>query len=111
MDIERLVADAAARGTSDIHVVCGVPVKLRINGLLQDADDHILTDEDCEAVGKALAGDSYESIAHKGELDLAATIAGHRVRINLSASREVFRQPSVFSTTGFLIFQYWDFRR
>lgn len=83
MDIERLVADAAARGTSDIHVVCGVPVKLRINGQLQDADDHILTDEDCEAVGKALAGKDYESIAHKGELDLAATIAGHRVRINL----------------------------
>ena len=91
MDIERLVADAAARGTSDIHVVCGVPVKLRINGQLQDADDHILTDEDCEAVGKALAGDSYESIAHKGELDLAATIAGHRVRINL------FRQQGSLS--------------
>ena len=91
MDIERLVADAAARGTSDIHVVCGVPVKLRIIGQLQDADDHILTDEDCEAVGKALAGDSYESIAHKGELDLAATIAGHRVRINL------FRQQGSLS--------------
>lgn len=56
MDIEKLVADAAARGTSDIHVVCGVPVKLRINGQLHDADDHILTDEDCEAVGKALPG-------------------------------------------------------
>ena len=91
MDIERLVADAAARGTSDIHVVCGVPVKLRINGQLQDADDHILTDEDCEAVGKALAGDLYESIAHKGELDLAATLAGRRVRINL------FRQQGSLS--------------
>lgn len=91
MDIERLVADAAARGTSDIHVVCGVPVKLRINGQLQDADDHILTDEDCEAVGKALAGELYETIEHKGELDLAATLAGHRVRINL------FRQQGSLS--------------
>jgi hypothetical protein len=42
---------------------------------------------------RALAGERCGEIAKWGELDLAASFDGVRVRINLSASRTYFRRP------------------
>ena len=61
------------------------------DGQRENIEDRVLTDEDCEAIAKELAGKYYQQIAEIGELDLAKTIAGERVRINL------FRQQGSIS--------------
>lgn len=84
IELDTLIAYAAARGASDVHLVYGLPIRLRIDGVLTDYNDDRLTDSDCEAYARCLAGDNYEQIAAIGELDGARTFEdGTRVRINL----------------------------
>ncbi len=87
VDISRTIRLARDMGASDVHIVRGLPVRFRIDGLLKDADEHVLTDEDCDLIAKELVGDKYELISDMGELDFAATFCGEiRCRLN------VFRQ-------------------
>ena len=88
IDIENLVAMAAMQHISDIHLVKGIPPKGRLDGRLVNLYDTPLSDADCEAAAKELAGDLYREIETVGELDLARTIAGERVRINLFRQME-----------------------
>ena len=81
--VENIVQMAALQGVSDIHLVYGTPPKGRIDGELLNLTDRALTDEDCEQAAKDLAKDQYDLIRRSGELDLALTIGGERVRINL----------------------------
>ncbi|MDO4502429.1 MAG: PilT/PilU family type 4a pilus ATPase [Coriobacteriia bacterium] len=87
--IEEIVARAHELGASDIHLVCGIPVKMRVNGKLVSSGlygDRPLSHDDCEELAFQLAGQSYDSMKSIGELDLARDFAGVRVRVN------VFRQ-------------------
>ena len=85
--MEQLIAAALSRGASDIHLVFGLPPKLRVNGRLTDFEEHApLSHEDCESYASWLL--NGEKLPACGEADLARTIAGVRVRINL------FRQQS-----------------
>lgn len=87
-----LIRSAAAKDASDVHIVCGLPVRCRIRGEIQNLTDERLTAEDCEAYARELAGKKYESIAQIGELDLALSIGSElRTRINL------FRQQGAVS--------------
>ena len=80
--MEQLIAAARARGASDLHLVCGLPPKLRVNGRLTDLEGAFpLTDDDCLRYAQQLAQD--RTVPACGELDLARTIAGVRVRVNL----------------------------
>jgi twitching motility protein PilT len=90
-DIIEHIALGADKGASDVHFSRGIPVKYRIDGVLQNADEYALTKEDCERYAEELAGDEYKQIESIGELDSSATLAGHRVRINL------FRQQGAVS--------------
>lgn len=86
MNVEHLIAQAHESDASDVHLVCGLPVKFRVNGQLADApipDNDPLTHEDCERIARDLAKDEYQHIQRIGELDRAATIAGVRVRMSL----------------------------
>lgn len=83
MVVETLVRKASEFGASDIHLVAGLPPKCRKDGQLVDLVPEKLTGSDCEAIAKELAGNLYKEIDSMGELDLAATIADERVRINL----------------------------
>ena len=83
MELETIIAKAAADGGSDIHLVCALPVKYRLDGVLEDMDSTPLTAEDCEGYARRLAGEHYGQLARGGELDLAASFDGVRVRINL----------------------------
>ncbi len=92
-DINQVIQKAQEYGASDIHVIYGKPIRLRIDGSLRDYDDHILTDEDCETIATVLAGDRIDAIKKIGEVDFASTIAGNiRCRFN------VFKQQGHFST-------------
>ena len=81
--IEEIVALGNSSAASDIHISCGSPVMYRIDGQLQRLDDEVLSFDDCEELGRRLAGDHYEEIRESGEFDAAETIADCRIRINL----------------------------
>lgn len=83
MSIDELILKAKEDGASDIHLVCGLPPKYRLNGELVNMSFHPLSSLECETYAKELAGKEYEKIEIIGELDLARTMAGERVRINL----------------------------
>ena len=83
MTIEELVIKAKEDGASDIHLVCGITPRYRLDGEMVSMTSSPLTHEVCEAYAKEMAGEEYEKIQSIGELDLAKTIAGERVRINL----------------------------
>ncbi|MBR4255966.1 MAG: hypothetical protein IKQ18_02290 [Clostridia bacterium] len=89
MTIEELVAKAKADGGSDVHLICGLPPKYRVDGRLRDMCDTPLTESDCVAAARALAGEAYSEMEEIGELDLAGTYAGNRCRVH------IFRQQGV----------------
>ena len=90
--IHQVIAQAKSRRASDIHIVRGSPIRIRIDGRLQNMDDLVLTAEDCEDYARQLS-DKYDEIADIGELDLAiSTPEGTRCRVNL------FRQQGYVSS-------------
>ncbi len=99
MTIEELIQKACAEGGSDIHLVKGLPPRFRRDGQIEDMGGTALTAADCEKYARELAGDDWDRIGKIGELDLAATCAGIRVRINL------FRQQGSISVAIRLLSQ------
>lgn len=84
LSVEELVAQAHADNASDIHLVCGLPPKYRVDGQLTDMPKcDALTHEQCEEYARSIAGNSYDAIKSCGQLDLAITVAKVRVRVNL----------------------------
>lgn len=83
MTISEMIQKADTDGCSDIHLVEGLVPKCRKDGHLLNLDDRVLTDNDCENYARELAGDHYETVRDIGELDLAVTCGGIRVRVNL----------------------------
>ena len=86
MNVEHIIDMARQAGASDVHLVCGLPVKFRLAGRLENAGvdgDAPLSHDDCEQLARRLAGDDFDRIKRIGELDRAETIGGVRVRINL----------------------------
>lgn len=83
MRIEELIIKAKEEGASDIHLVCGLAPRYRLDGEVIPMSTSPLSKEDCEEYARELAGEEYEKIARIGELDLAKTLVGERVRINL----------------------------
>ena len=88
---EILIAIAAEKGASDVHLIAGLPPKCRIDGQIRSLTDEPLSYEDCEELGRQLAGEHVRRIDQIGQLDFSATLAGRRIRINL------FRQQGSFS--------------
>ena len=92
MTIEELVAKAKNDGGSDIHLICGLPPKYRVDGELRNMCDEPLTKEDCVAYAYELVGEEYKKMENIGEIDSADTIAGNRCRIH------IFKQQGTPST-------------
>ena len=88
-----LIVRARDMRASDIHLVLGLPPKIRVDGTLVDFPGEApLTAQACEAYARELAGQEYKKIESIGELDLALTFAGSiRCRIN------IFRQQKAVS--------------
>ena len=83
LTVEELVAQAKRTGASDVHLICGLPPKCRLDGQLENMAEEVLSQEDCVAVAKELAGSRYGELEESGELDLAGTFAGNRCRLHL----------------------------
>ena len=89
--IEELIALAAEKRASDVHLIAGLPPKCRIDGRIETLTEGVLTREDCEEYGRQLAGDAADPIEAIGQLDFSASFAGRRLRVNL------FRQQGALS--------------
>ena len=94
LTIEQLVAKAKADGASDIHLICGLPPKYRVDGELRNMSDAPLTKEECIEYAKeqAKTPEAYAEFEKVGELDAAETYADNRCRIH------IFKQQGVPST-------------
>ena len=92
ISVDELVARAKRDGASDVHLICGLPPKYRLDGELQDMDPTPLTAQDCEDVARFLAGSAYREMEQIGELDLAGTWGGNRCRVHLFRQQG---QPSI----------------
>lgn len=92
MNVIEIVKKGKELGASDIHIVVGLPVRYRIDGLQESIDEIVVSESDCEDIGRELLGEAYENIAEIGEADFAKTFDGNiRCRINL------FRQQGKLS--------------
>lgn len=91
MMIENVIAKASQMKASDIHIVCGIPIRARVDGVIVDLDSHVMTEQECIQCAKELGEEAFETATKVGEADLAANIAGRRLRVNL------FKQQSHFS--------------
>lgn len=86
------IARARQERVSDVHIVAGLPVRGRVDGRLLDLTETPMSWEDCENVGRELAGSRFSEIERMGEVDLAKSFpCGVRTRINL------FRQQGSLS--------------
>ena len=89
MDIQNIIRQCQQRKVSDIHVVCGLPIRIRIDGSLVDYDEHVMTHEDCEDIARQLVGNELDSIQSGGEIDCAITADGDiRCRLNIFRQQE-----------------------
>lgn len=80
--MKSLIALALQRGASDIHLSWGIRPLLRVDGQLAPVEElSPLTDADCERYALALTGGQPLGLC--GEVDLARTVAGVRLRVNL----------------------------
>ena len=84
MNITQIIEASREKRASDIHIVCGLPVRIRVDGELVNFDEMVLSHEDCEAYARELLGEGYKEIGKIGETDFATTFTdGIRCRINV----------------------------
>lgn len=83
--IQAALGDGTVSSGSDIHLIYGLPPRIRRDGRLVDLPDvSPLTDRECEIYARELAGDEkFESTAGIGEIDMARTYGGVRIRGNV----------------------------
>ena len=89
--IEYIVTQAANQKASDIHIVCGIPVRIRVDGQLKNMDTHIVSEEECIHYAKAFGEENLSVAKSVGEVDIATTMGGQRLRVN------IFRQQDKYS--------------
>ena len=83
-NIEDLTELAKRNGASDIHLVCGLPPKYRLDGQLENMADERLSEDDCGRLCQDLAKDAmYEKLEYTGELDFSREIRGIRCRCHV----------------------------
>ena len=91
MTVNELIAKALRDKASDVHLVCGLTPRYRVDGELREMSPEVLTAQRCEEIARELMGNVYDTALEVGEADLAQTIAGVRCRLNL------FRQQGAWS--------------
>lgn len=91
LSLAEIIDKAQRLRASDIHIVCGIPIRVRVDGKLHDLDTNVMTAQDCEEYAKEIS-DHYDDISRIGEQDLAIGMPdGTRCRVNL------FRQQGYVS--------------
>ena len=101
MNVEHIIDMARQAGASDVHLVCGLPVKFRLAGRLENAGvdgDAPLSHDDCEQLARRLAGDDFDRIQRIGELATSASagsVTMDNALIALARNRDITSQTAI----------------
>ena len=91
LSLPEIIEKAQRLRASDIHIVCGIPIRVRVDGKLHNLDTNVMTAQDCEDYARDISA-HYDEISRIGEQDLAISMPdGTRCRVNL------FRQQGYVS--------------
>ena len=104
LHINDFILQAQQKGASDLHIVCGLPIKCRLDGKMQTLSDTVPTPQDCEVLAQELAGAQFETIRESGELDLALTAdcgTAWRAEIDRRAALEALAAGEGLEVEGF----------
>ena len=78
-NIEDLTEQARRSGASDIHLVCGLPPKYRLDGQLENMAEERLSEKDCDMLCQDLAqqfsflpSQSSNSVPHTGHFSISS---------------------------------------
>ena len=89
IELSTLVAEAAARKASDVHLTVGLPPVFRVDGGLVNIGDEPLTEEIAAHYAAQLATeDQLAELKQAGECDFAVTFSGTRMRCNVYYQQE-----------------------
>lgn len=85
MNIVEIVKTAQEKGASDIHIICGMPVMLRVDGrLLRMSEEVVLPDMTEKLAAFFLTEAQQERLAQQGEVDFVHAIPEIcRLRVNI----------------------------
>lgn len=92
MTVDEYLMKALAMKASDMHVTCGIPVMVRVNGKLLQMGDDVMTRANTSALVKELLNEKeMKTLNEKGEVDTAYQIKNvSRFRVN------AFKQKSSY---------------
>ena len=76
MTVEELIAQAKRDRASDVHLVCGLTPRYRVDGEIREMCPEVLTVEKCEEFARELIGEGFEEAREIGEADLAKLSPG-----------------------------------
>lgn len=98
-DINKIVELAAEKHASDIHVICALPIKCRIDGKIVNLTEETVDCEQIEEFARYLLGENFEKVKVIGEADIGFTFpCGIRVRGNVyRQSRQISIALRLFS--------------
>ena len=89
IELNTLVAQAAAQNVSDIHLTVGLPPVFRLDGALVNVGEEPLAEEDVFHCANLLAGEEQlAELQQAGESDFAVTFSGTRMRCSLFQQQE-----------------------
>ena len=89
IELNTLVAQAAAQNVSDIHLTVGLPPVFRLDGALVNVGEEPLAEEDVFHCANLLAGEEQlAELRQVGESDFAVTYSGTRMRCNVFHQQE-----------------------
>src|SRR6266851_3055852 len=83
MDLETLIASAAANGASDLHLESGLPAAMRVRGTLRTAGEPIAAKQLFEMAHGVIGEDQWPHFLERCSYDLSRTIHGVRCRFNI----------------------------
>ncbi len=89
LDMKELLAFAVEQNASDVHLACGIPPKLRINGKLTEVEVPPLSPADAaEAIGSIMHERHKAILKERGEVDFSfAAAETGRFRVNVFMDR------------------------
>src|SRR5512136_2082860 len=83
MNLESIIASAKEHGASDLHLEPGLPMALRVRGIVRAVGEPVPARELNEAARTLLGEDPWRRFVERGSADLSRTIRGTRCRINV----------------------------
>ncbi|HTY88975.1 MAG TPA: PilT/PilU family type 4a pilus ATPase [Candidatus Acidoferrum sp.] len=83
MDLDSLIAAAAANGASDLHLEAGMPAAVRVRGALQVTGEPIAPRTLADIARRVIGEEQWPVFLERRSYDLSKTIQGVRCRLNV----------------------------